>query len=138
MQGGHERFKRREFLDYLKGCGVKLAVASASGLKDVEFALSCYNVRDYFDSVVSCEQIGVGKDKPDIFLLAMKNIGVEIEDACVFEDSILALETAKKAGFKIVGVYDKYSFEQERIAKISDFYVDENSTLKDLIGKISG
>ena len=55
------------------------------------------------------------------------------EDICVFEDSYVALETAKKAGFQTVGIFDRYNFEQERLKKASDIYLDGEQPLDSLI-----
>ena len=50
----------------------------------------------------------------------------------MFEDSVVALETAGKAGFKTVGIYDKYNFGLDRIAKLSTIYIDDGETLAGL------
>ena len=79
---------------------------------------------------------GVGKDKPDIYLKAKSIMGIPEGEICVFEDSYVALETAKRAGFQTVGVFDKYNFDKERLKKASDLYVDEHETLDKLISLI--
>ena len=63
-------------------------------------------------------------------------MGVDVFDVCVFEDSFLALETAKAAGFHTVGVYDMYSYDQERLRAASEIYLGKEQTLADLIGQI--
>ena len=59
-------------------------------------------------------------------------IGTDIEDTFVFEDSYVALETASAAGFKTVGVYDRYAFEQERLARSATHYIAKGETLMKL------
>lgn len=125
-----------ELLDYLKKGGAKICLASATGKENVLFALRHHDLEKYFDLVLSCAEIGVGKDKPDIYLLAAKTLGCETTDSCVVEDSFVAIETAKKAGFKTVGVYDKYNYEHDRLKASSDIYIDENGSLTDLIPQI--
>ena len=46
----------------------------------------------------------------------------------VFEDSFYALQTAKKAGFVTVGVYDRFSEEQkDEIRMLADHYLERLS-----------
>ncbi|MBQ9115919.1 MAG: HAD-IA family hydrolase, partial [Clostridia bacterium] len=77
-----------------------------------------------------------GKDKPDIYIAAQKALGLNTEDICVFEDSYVALETAKKAGFKTVGIYDKYNYGQDKLEAASVIYVNEGKPLSALNGMI--
>ncbi len=126
----------RELLDYLKSKKIKMCVASATDMKYIEIALESCGLRDYFDTVLSCADIGVGKDQPDIYLKAMKKLGDSAEEICVFEDSYVALETAKKIGFQTVGIYDKYNYEQDRLKKASSIYLHQGQTLRELVEKI--
>ena len=123
-------------LEYLKAQNVKLCLASATAMKQVKYALECHDMAKYFDVVLSCADIGVGKDQPDIYLLAQKKLGLPTEDLCVFEDSYVALETAKKVGYQTVGIYDQYNFEQKRLENASDIYLPKGKTLDTLIDLI--
>ncbi len=120
----------------LKEQNIKLCIASATAMSAVKYALECHGLLKYFDLVLSCADIGVGKDKPDIYLKAMQLMDLTQGEICVFEDSYVALETAKKAGFQTVGIFDRYNFEQERLKNASDVYLDENQTFDDLIARI--
>ncbi len=124
-------------LEHLKGQNIKLCLASATEMKYVKLALDCCGLTNYFDLVLSCADIGVGKDQPDIYLSALRSMGLSKEDVCVFEDSYVALETAKKIGLHTVGIFDKYNFEQERLKKASDIYLEQDQTLDSLIAFLS-
>ena len=125
-----------KFLSYLKGQNIKLCLASATAMPEIKLALEHHRMAEYFDIILSCVDIGVGKDKPDIYLKAKDLMGIPAEDICVFEDSYVALETAKNAGFKTVGIFDRYNFEQTRLKAASDIYLPEGQTLDGLIEKI--
>lgn len=120
----------------LKEKNIKLCLASATAMAEVKYALECHDLLKYFDLVLSCADIGVGKDKPDIYNKASCLMDLPKEDICVFEDSYVALETAKKAGFQTVGIFDRYSFEWERLKAASDIYLDEQKTFDQLIPMI--
>ena len=78
---------------------------------------------------MSCADIGAGKDKPDIYIAAKNALGLTAEDICVFEDSYVALETAKNAGFKTVGIFDKNNYGQDRLKAASLIYIKEGEPL---------
>lgn len=126
----------QRLLASLKAKNIRLCLASATAMAEVTYALECHDLLKYFDLVLSCADIGVGKDKPDIYLKALHSLSLSPDEVCVFEDSYVALETAKKAGFQTVGIFDRYNFEQERLKKASDIYLDEQKTLGDLIPMI--
>ena len=122
-----------ELLEYLKARGIKVCLASATAREYISVALDSCGIDKYFDCILSCGDIGVGKDKPDIYLLAAEKLGLDVEEICVFEDSFVALETAKSAGFLTVGIYDKYNYEHGRLKAASTVYLDKDHTLDELI-----
>lgn len=125
-----------EFLEYLKSRGIKCCVATATEMKHASMALEYHGIAKYLDAAISCDDIGIGKDKPDIYLMARDILGCSEEELCVFEDSYVALETAKNAGFRTVGIFDKYNFCQDRLEAASDIYLKEGQSFSELIGKI--
>ena len=61
---------------------------------------------------------------PDIFLKAAEMLGAKPSETAVFEDSIHAVLSAKSAGFKVIGVYDKLCPEEfDEIEKYADMSV---------------
>lgn len=125
-----------ELLEDLRSKGIKLCLASATRRDHVMLCLDNLDLTKYFDTVLSCADIGKGKDKPDIYLLALKKLGINAEDACVFEDSFVALETSKSIGCKTVGIFDKYNFGQDRLKNASIYYVAEGESLATLCDKV--
>ena len=126
-----------ELLEHLRSDGVKLCLASASEMQHIRIALAASGLDKYFDLVLSCDDIKAGKDRPDIYLLAMRELGLGISDICVFEDSFVAMETSKRIGFHTVGVYDKNNYNQERLRAASDIYIGEGESLKSLINAVN-
>ncbi|WP_236354851.1 HAD family hydrolase [Konateibacter massiliensis] len=103
---------------------VAMCVATASDYEVAKLCLERIGVFNYLKGVYTCDHIGAGKDEPAIFEHALRELGTQKENTYVFEDSLHALETAKNAGFKVVGVYDEASGdEEERIRQRSDFYI---------------
>lgn len=122
-----------EFLEYCYEKGIKMCVASATEMSLIETAINHCNIGKYFTDVLSCAETGKGKDKPDIYLKALSSLGTKTEETCIFEDSLVALNTAKSIGMKTVGIYDKFNYGHEEMKKIADVYVGDGETLGKVI-----
>lgn len=95
-----------DYLDRLQQKGIRMAVASATDKTLVETCLRRLGVLSRFAFVCSCEEVGAGKERPDVFLEAARRLGAPPRDIAVYEDSLSAARTAKAAGFYTVAVYD--------------------------------
>ena len=122
-----------ELLDYLYDNGVKMCIASASEVSLIKLAIEHCKLDKYFDEIISCADIGKGKDVPDVFLMSLDHLKTSLEDTWVFEDSYVALTTAKNANFKTVGVFDKYGYNQDIMKENSTIYVGESEDMTKLI-----
>lgn len=114
----------REVLDYLKEKDIKMCIATLSNKEIVERALERHGILTYFQFVLTSEEVGTGKDHPDIYIQATQRLGFDIEEVLIFEDSIYCVKTAKKAGFKVVGVYEQSAKDRVEDMKIfSDYFI---------------
>lgn len=114
-----------EFLVWVKQQKVKTCVVTASERYVVEAALQRTGLLPYIDRIFTCEEFGKAKNEPDIFLHAREYLGTALENTYVFEDIYLAIQTAKRAGFGVVAVYDKTSANHsEEIAALADCYIE--------------
>lgn len=123
-----------EFLRYLKGRGVKMAVATASNGELVELAMKRCGLEGFFDALVSCATVGKGKEEPDVFLLALDTLGTTAAETWMFEDSYVALQTAKGIGMPTVGIFDANNYGQDILQQNSDHYIARGEELTRLIG----
>ena len=113
------------YLHRLKADGVKMCVATATDRYMAEAALKRNGIFECFSDILTCTEIGFGKDNPMIFEKALEVLGTDKNETLIFEDALHAIETAKKSGFKVVGVFDQSSIkEQEKIKEISDYYIN--------------
>jgi HAD superfamily hydrolase (TIGR01509 family) len=121
------------FLEFLKKNNCTLAIASSGLLKNIELILSKLNMVDYFDLIVSGEQVAKGKPEPDIFLKVSTHFKQHPEKCIVIEDSANGVKAAKSAGMYCVGYYNPDSGNQDLSTSdlIIDSFADER--LFDLI-----
>ena len=118
-------------LEGLKQRGVKMCVATASEAYQIRMALRRCGVEHYFEDVISCVDVGHGKDEPYIFYNVMDLLGTKKEETYVFEDALYSVRTAAGEGFVTVGVYDNSMQNQEELIGITDFYIKDFRELED-------
>ena len=126
------------FLEACRRASIPLCIASATDHRWLDSAVVATGLAPYFDIVVSCEEVGVGKDRPDVYELALSKLGTPREGTWVFEDSLTAVQTAKGAGFGTVGIFDRYNFGHEEMERISDLYLGEGEGMDTLIPRLLG
>ena len=97
----------REYLELLHEKGVRMCVASATAEPLMEACLSRVRVRDYFMFLLSCETVGAGKTSPLVYHEAAKRLQANPNEIAVYEDALYAIQTAKDAGYYVIGVYDE-------------------------------
>lgn len=114
------------FLKKLKEKNIPVTVATSSDRVLVQAGLGRLGILEYVDGIFTCCEVGIGKDHPDVFLKALESMGTKIEETWVFEDSLHAILTAKKAGFPVIGLYDEASDKnQDKIKKEADIYLGD-------------
>ena len=95
-----------EYLENLHRQGVRMRVASATAEHLMESCLTRLGVRQYFEFLLSCETVGAGKRSPLVYQESARRLGTVPGEIAVYEDALYAVQTAKAAGFHVVGVYD--------------------------------
>ena len=121
-----------ELLERLRQDGVKLCIATATDRHLVEAALDRCGVLSCFGEIFTCNEVGHGKDEPDIFEEALRSLGTRREETLVFDDALYAVRTAKEAGFPVAAVYDSHERSQAEVRARSDLYLEDLTQLVEL------
>ena len=120
-----------ELLESMHKAGIKMAVASASPLLELELAIDRLGIRKYFEAIISVEEIGRGKTYSDVYDVALMHLGTRKLDTWVFEDAYHAALTAKHSGYKVLSVKDWSSANQEpELRDLCDVYVESLEELE--------
>lgn len=118
----------QEQLARLNAQGVKMAVATASHKDFAQAALKRLGMLDYFDFIITCDEVGVGKTSPKVYEEALARLGTIKERTLVAEDALYALETAHQAGFPTAAIEEAHSLEQAaQKMRVADYYIIEYS-----------
>lgn len=112
-------------LDMLKSNKNKMALVSSADLVKINANLKAAGIaKDYFDAIISGEDVQHKKPSPDIYLHASKKLGTKPENCIVIEDAINGIQAAKAAGMKCIAVTT--SFSRDIIAKEQPDYICDN------------
>lgn len=100
-----------EFLEAAQNLKIKMAVATAAPVANMEFILDGLDLRKYFQAVTTAADIQNGKPDPEIFLKSAEKLGVQAKNCLVFEDAIGGFEAAHRAGMHSIGIATVNSIE---------------------------
>jgi HAD superfamily hydrolase (TIGR01509 family) len=89
-------------VSHLKACGYKLAVASNAVRASVELMLGKAALAEYFDALVSNQDVRLPKPSPEIYLHAAERLGVSASECLVVEDNHPGVTAAEAAGAHVM------------------------------------
>jgi beta-phosphoglucomutase len=102
-----------DFIDLVRARQIRVAVISSS--KNAPFILERIGLLDRLDAVVDGHGITRGKPDPEIFLIAARRLERRPNACIVFEDAVLGVTAAKRAGMICIGI-DRYG-DPRRLAE---------------------
>lgn len=98
----------REWLTRLKSDGWRQTVASSAPLLNIEVVLEAMDAKNFFDAIVSAEEVERGKPDPQVFLRAAEKVSTPPERCVVIEDAPAGVEAAHRAGMRRIGVLSSH------------------------------
>jgi HAD superfamily hydrolase (TIGR01509 family) len=121
-----------ELLKTLQG-KIKIALATMSSKKVVDKLLPEKRIEEYFDAVVTADEIVKSKPDPEIFIVSSAKVRVKPEECVVVEDSIFGIRAAKAAKMQCIavpsGAYSKEELEKENPDMILNSLVETERIL---------
>jgi len=81
-----------------------LALASSSNREVIDRVMATSGWGEIFRTWVSSEEVGRGKPAPDVFLEALRRLGVPPAEAAGIEDSHNGILAARAAGLRVIAV----------------------------------
>lgn len=83
---------------------IPIAVASNGRRGDVHGLLERAGMLDFFDAVVTIDDVSEGKPRPEPYLLAAERLGIAAASTVAFEDSVVGAQSADAAGCTVFGI----------------------------------
>ncbi len=122
-----------ELLEYLKGEGVRLGLASSTRRQSVEKELDSAGFLEYFGSLTCGDEVKVSKPDPEIYLLACDAMGIKPSDAWAIEDSYNGVRSAHAAGTHVIMVPDIIPADDE-MKSLADMICGDLFEVRKVIG----
>ena len=95
-----------EFLEALQATGRPISIVTSSSRKTAMRLLKLTGIYRYFDLITTRDDVENSKPAPDLYLLAVKKLGLSPELCIAVEDSAPGVEAAHAAGVKVYMVPD--------------------------------
>ncbi|MEF9961570.1 MAG: HAD family phosphatase [Erysipelotrichaceae bacterium] len=113
----------KAFLKTLKQKEIKCILASSSSRDYLCKLLNQFEIEEYFDFIVSGEEVKNSKPHPDIFLKAIAKSTFEKSEALIIEDSVNGIKAGLDAGIQVVGFKGSLLWQNTSGAnfEVSDF-----------------
>ena len=109
--------------------GILMGIGSAAIMFNINFILDGLNLRPYFKSIVSADDVHISKPHPETFLKVAEQLGIAPEDCVVFEDAPKGVESAANAGMRCVVITTMHGKEEfaayDNVLFFIDDYTDE-------------
>lgn len=93
-----------DFLRQAQRLGILLAVATSAGMENIRLILEGLGLAPLFQVIVGADDVNLGKPDPEIYLTTAQRLRIAPRCCLVFEDSVLGLEAAQRAGMRAVAV----------------------------------
>ena len=114
----------------LKAKNIPLAIASSSPLDVIQFVSKAFNIEQYFQCIISGEDLPRSKPDPTIYLKTAQTLQIDPTQCVVLEDSTNGCIAAKNANMYCIGFINPNSGKQNlsqadiTINKINDINLD--------------
>ncbi len=120
------RFNHEYALSKLKSEGYKLAVGSNSIRMTIEIMMNYAKLTDYFDFMLSNQDVKNPKPDPEIYLTAISKMNLKPENCLIIEDNENGIKAATASGahLLVVKTVDDVNYDniKNRILEIEEGY----------------
>ncbi len=101
-----------DFLNALEEENIPKAIGTSAPRSNVDFVLEHTQLKKYFTTILDQSDVEHGKPNPEIYLKVADRLGFPPQQCIVFEDSLSCVESAQRAGAKVVGVSTTHSHQE--------------------------
>ena len=99
-------------LEIISKSGYKIAIASSGTKKYIDMVLNKFKIANYFDVIITGDDVKSGKPNPETYQVAVKKLRVKPQETIVLEDATKGIIAAKSAGCVCIAVKNPYTPKQ--------------------------
>lgn len=113
----HPIFHHEYALSKLKQKGYMIAVCSNSIRNTIELMMDRAGLSKYIDLIISNEDVVKAKPDPEMYISAMKMLGLSSNECIVVEDNPNGIQAAKASGAAVLEVASIYDVNYDNLIK---------------------
>jgi len=125
----------REVLRELQTMNLRLAVATSSVAASARPFLDRHGLTNFFEVIVTGDEVEHGKPAPDIYLCAAEKLGVPAAECLVIEDALSGVAAAKAAMMWVAAIPDRRFVDPAEYEKKADYILGQLREIPSLIRK---
>jgi HAD superfamily hydrolase (TIGR01509 family) len=115
----------RVWLERLRDGGVPCSIGSSTHRANIDLSLGLIGLGEFFDAVVTAEDVSHGKPDPEVFVTAAARIDRSPERCVVFEDAHVGIQAARSGGMRVVAVATTHRLDELGAADLAVERLDE-------------
>lgn len=100
---------RKALLQQLSQSGATMCILTTSDEHCARAALERLGVYQYFQRILTSEELNLSKRTPQIYLKTCSEMGFRPENKTVYEDGLTQVKMAKTAGCRVIAAFDESS-----------------------------
>ena len=125
-----------ELLTELKKAGYKIGIVTSRTRVSANHYLDMFDLKGFFDDMVTCDDTDIHKPNPEPLLLAIKRMGVTKDECIMIGDGPFDIKCANNAGVKSVLVGWRITGQSSMIKDAKeDFNIEEPMELLEILKK---
>lgn len=98
-----------EILKYFKDKGIKVVIGTSTAAHFANIVIEKYGIDKFIDGLYTADSVGHLKAEEEFYTSIAHELEEDPGDVFLVDDSYLALRTARRAGLKVIGIYDANS-----------------------------
>lgn len=128
----------QETLRKIKQAGFKSGICSSADRVKVNVNIKALGfTEDFFDFIVSGKDVLLKKPNPDIYLHAMKLLGLKPDDCVVVEDAVNGVIAAQRAGMRSIAVTTSFTQAELKAQANPDVIIEDLRTLPSVLSLLT-
>ena len=101
-----------KFIQKASANGILMGIGSAAVPDNINFIIDNLDIRKYFRTIISADDVANSKPDPETFLKVASGLGIDPADCVVFEDAPKGVESAQNAGMRCVALTTMHGREE--------------------------
>jgi HAD superfamily hydrolase (TIGR01509 family) len=112
---------------------LRLAVATSSVSASARPFLDRHQLTQFFDVIITGDEIERGKPAPDIYLRTAEKLAIAANECLVIEDSLSGIAAAKAAHMRVAAIPDRGFVDPREYEKEADYLLKDLSGIPTLV-----